>query len=134
MQTPHCNLLSFIACIALLATARCSIWGRGSVECGKLDYYYDTLCKYIAMTRCARLTGGWQQRYSTHHASVLLGTAPQKYIVVGGPPDSGLADTLALVTSMLYVAVLTDRALLIKRDVSYTAAYDLPNINWSYNR
>lgn len=35
---------------------------------------------------------------------------------------------------MLYVAILTDRALLISEDMPYTTAYDQPNIAWSDTR
>lgn len=63
---------------------------------------------------------------------MLLGIAPQKYIVVES--FSGLADDLSLIASMLYVAVLTDRALLIQEDMPYTVAYDHPNIDWTDNR
>lgn len=86
------------------------------------------------MDYACHCTGTWQQTYSKHHASVLLGTASQKYIVVEGQSGGGLADNLAIIASMLYVAVVTGRALLINEHRPYTAAYDLPNIDWSYSR
>lgn len=76
--------------------------------------------------------GTWQHQYSRHHASVLLGIAPPKFIVVES--ISGLADNLSLIGSMLYVAIFTHRALLIQENMPYTAAYDHPSIDWSDDR
>lgn len=76
------------------------------------------------------LAGSWQQAYSEHHASVLLGISSPRFLVV--ETFSGLADSLALITGMLFVAILSGRALLIQEDLPFTAAYDQPNIDWRF--
>ena len=63
---------------------------------------------------------------------MLLGIAPPKHLVV--ETFSGLADALALISGMLFVAILSGRALRIQEDLPFTAVYDQPNIDWSWSR
>ena len=129
-----CCIVTYIALLAAVPSASCIEWGRLPGECGKIT---ANRCAHIipfAANNTLHRTGTWQQSYSRHHASVLLGTAPQKYLAVEGEPTGGLADNLAIITSMLYVAIITGRALLINEHRPWTAAYDMPNIDWSYSR
>ena len=73
--------------------------------------------------------GNWSAGYATKHARILAGEEAPKYLVVAS--CGGLADNLALINGMLYVAALTDRAFQIaEKDMPYSAAYDRPNIDW----
>ena len=130
-----CCILTCIALLAAVPTATCIEWGRLPGECGKITASHRAHIILACASNTCQRTGTWQQSYSRHHASVLLGTAPQKYIAVEGEPSGGLADNLAVITSMLYVAIITGRALLInEQHRPWTAAYDMPNIDWIYSR
>ena len=62
------------------------------------------------------------------HSDVLAGRAPPKYLVVEG--IEGLSDSLSLAAGMLYVAILSGRALQIRETLPWSVAYDRPNIDW----
>lgn len=74
--------------------------------------------------------GSWGPEYAQLHDDVLSGRAREKYLVIEG--IEGLADSLSLIAGMLYVAVLSGRALQIRENVPYSVAYDKPNIDWRY--
>lgn len=75
--------------------------------------------------------GSWGPEYAQLHDDVLSGRTRQQYLVVEG--IEGLADSLSLIAGMLYVAVLSGRALQIRENVPYSVAYDKPNIDWRYS-
>lgn len=77
--------------------------------------------------RCVR-AGSWGTDYARLHDDVVTGRAQQKYLVVEG--IEGLADSLSLIAGMLYVAILSGRALQIRQNVPFSVAYDRPNIDW----
>ncbi|KAL3130709.1 hypothetical protein ABBQ38_000058 [Trebouxia sp. C0009 RCD-2024] len=72
--------------------------------------------------------GSWGPEYARLHSDVLAGRASPKYLVVEG--IEGLSDSLSLVAGMLYVAMLSGRALQIRETLPWSAAYDKPNIDW----
>ena len=74
--------------------------------------------------------GSWGPEYAQLHVDVLSGRTREQYLVVEG--IEGLADSLSLIAGMLYVAVLSGRALQIRENVPYTVAYDRPHIDWRY--
>ena len=74
--------------------------------------------------------GSWGPEYARLHSDVLAGRAPPKYLVVEG--IEGLSDSLSLVAGMLYVAILSGRALQIRDTLPWSAAYDKPNIDWRW--
>lgn len=74
--------------------------------------------------------GSWGPEYAKLHDDVLSGRTREQYLVVEG--IEGLADSLSLIAGMLYVAVLSGRALQIRENVPYSVAYDKPNIDWRY--
>ena len=77
--------------------------------------------------------GHWQEDYANLHKNILAGKAPQKFMIA--EPDEGLADSLACVTTVFYMSVLTNSAFLL-RDLdnpvsTLTYGYDQPNIEWA---
>ena len=77
--------------------------------------------------------GSWQKGYRKLHFDIVTGNAAQQYIVA--QPHSGLADSLSCISTLLYIAVLTDQALLVQ-DFGSSATilsygYDQPNIAWA---
>ena len=77
--------------------------------------------------------GNWQQEYAHLHREIVAGKAAQRYMIA--KPSNGLADSLACAVTVLYIAVLTGHAFLL-RDVddmksTLTYGYDEPNIEWS---
>ena len=74
------------------------------------------------------VSGSWGSEYARLHSDVSAGRAPPKFLVVEG--IEGLSDSLSLVAGMLYVAMLSGRALQIRETLPWSAAYDKPNIDW----
>ena len=91
------------------------------------------MCNLISASRIglslSAPTGHWGATYADQHRRILGGQAAPKYLVVHS--GSGLSDTLSMISGMLYVAVLTGRALQIgEQHLPYSLVYDQPNIDW----
>ena len=127
------SFVRFVYIALCLTAVECTPWGHREGQCGARGFC-TRCCRYMFACASARVwfTGNWQEEYSKYHSSVLLGVAPRKYLVV--ETFSGLADSLALITGMLFVAVLSKRALQIQEDLPFMAAYDQPNIDWQWVR
>ncbi len=82
------------------------------------------------LTKASAVEGSWGPEYAQLHDDVLSGRTREQYLVVEG--IEGLADSLSLIAGMLYVAILSGRALQIRENVPYSVAYDRPNIDWRY--
>ena len=106
-------------------------WVQRRGQCGKWNFAPHLLnmfrdCGLGSKCRCA--AGSWGQEYARLHSDVLAGRAPPKYLIAEG--IEGLSDSLSLVAGMLYVAILSGRALQIRETLPWSVSYDKPNIDW----
>lgn len=133
-MNPRLQVATYVALVLLTPRpAQPTPWIQRRGQCGKHTIVVYTTCIFEGKSRlaqqCARfVTGSWGPEYARLHSDVLAGRASPKYLVVEG--IEGLSDSLSLVAGMLYVAMLSGRALQIRETLPWSAAYDKPNIDW----
>jgi hypothetical protein len=81
----------------------------------------------------------WQEKYKKLHQDILESKIPPKYLVFQcggiGYGCGGYGNRIGGITSLLYLAVLTKRALLIdwRANISITDYFTPKNIKWNYS-
>lgn len=82
---------------------------------------------------------GWAEKYTRLHSDIVSGKRPPKFLVA--ECHSGIADSLKGIQTLLWLAILTDRALLIKyvdkpkrTTPHFEWGFTAPNVNWTCPR